>query len=377
MLGFSKKKSELTPNESASAALRIVAIPEIFYGGADPVIHYASQPSRLVSEKPSSPRPQPQSAAAKTELAPPIFRNRTALIVVAVIFLLLFIGGTAWYYIQKQISGARQPTSPAAPSTNVLVPETPTTTEETPAVATPSTTPSTTAEIPVSLRDHLGEFPRLNEVDTVDADADELTDLEEASLGTDPGKWDTDADGYYDGQEVINLYNPNGFAPIKIIDSGLVSEYVNPSWQYRVYYPHDWVPADVDATGDQVIFSTTNGDFVEVHAFHREAGQTFDQWFAATVANQSFTDLIPVTNRFGIAGWKRKDGLVGYFPTDTAVFVLLYHQAEDGPVAYRHMIGMMMQSFRTGTIVQALPPQIPLPGTEASSTPGGTGSSTP
>lgn len=49
------------------------------------------------------------------------------------------------------------------------------------------------------------------ETNTADSDNDGLTDYEElVKYKTDPNKVDTDGDGYYDGLEVENGYNPNG-----------------------------------------------------------------------------------------------------------------------------------------------------------------------
>ncbi|MDD4902118.1 MAG: trypsin-like peptidase domain-containing protein [Patescibacteria group bacterium] len=44
----------------------------------------------------------------------------------------------------------------------------------------------------------------------VDSDHDGLSDAQEAQLGTDPRNPDTDGDGYLDGSEVVNGYNPLG-----------------------------------------------------------------------------------------------------------------------------------------------------------------------
>jgi hypothetical protein len=33
---------------------------------------------------------------------------------------------------------------------------------------------------------------------------------------------------------------------VKIIDSGLITEYTNPIWQYRIYYPAGWQVGEVD-----------------------------------------------------------------------------------------------------------------------------------
>ena len=44
-----------------------------------------------------------------------------------------------------------------------------------------------------------------------DSDGDKLSDYDEVkTYGTDPLNPDTDADGYLDGEEVLNGYNPKG-----------------------------------------------------------------------------------------------------------------------------------------------------------------------
>jgi hypothetical protein len=50
----------------------------------------------------------------------------------------------------------------------------------------------------------------------VDSDGDLLTDEREAQLGTDPRKKDTDGDGYMDGVEVANGYNPLGEGKLSV-----------------------------------------------------------------------------------------------------------------------------------------------------------------
>jgi hypothetical protein len=209
--------------------------------------------------------------------------------------------------------------------------------------------------------DQLGQFPEQNLINTADLDADQLTDAEEESFSTDPGSSDTDQDGYYDGLEVFNLYNPKGFAPVKIIDSGLVKEYISANWQYRLYYPANWQSAEVDKDGNQVIFSTANGDFIEVHAFSKPSNQSFSDWFGATVRGEQFSDLVSLKNRFGVQGYERKDHLVSYFSTDTKIFVLLYHANTSGPISYRHIMTMATQSFRVDKNSLEIPDQTVLP----------------
>lgn len=53
-----------------------------------------------------------------------------------------------------------------------------------------------------------------------DPDVDKLTNLQEYQYGTNPQKPDTDNDGYKDGDEVINGYNPNGPGRLQEGDEG-------------------------------------------------------------------------------------------------------------------------------------------------------------
>lgn len=56
--------------------------------------------------------------------------------------------------------------------------------------------------------------------DAADTDGDTLTNAEEALYGTDPQKEDTDGDGYKDGDEVRNGYNPLGSGKLDTDNDG-------------------------------------------------------------------------------------------------------------------------------------------------------------
>mgnify|MGYP001598322476 FL=1 len=205
------------------------------------------------------------------------------------------------------------------------------------------------------------EFPNVQLLDSADLDSDSLTDVEEETFGIDPSKWDTDGDGYYDGQEAFNLYNPQGIAPMKIIDSGLVKEYINPTWQYRLYYPAQWALGTVEAEANHVLFSALSGDFVEVVAEKMNASETFADWFARKAVGQQFSDLQEFTNRFQENGWKRSDDLAAYFVREDNVFVLIYHPGNLDTIPYRHIMKMIMQSFRPAKTVVTIPEQLSVP----------------
>jgi len=205
------------------------------------------------------------------------------------------------------------------------------------------------------------EFPPFNTANTSDLDGDGLTDIEEELYGTDSGMWDTDGDGYYDGQEVVNLYNPRGFAPVRLVDSGLVREYVNPFAGYRVYYPIQWQRGSVDSEDLHVLFSAAGGEYVAIRVFEKTLDMTFVDWFGMYAEGQQFNQLVSFTNRFSVQGWKRTDGLVAYFENQRFVFVMSYYQPDSrAPVPYRSTMEMMFQSFRPSETTVEIPEQLPI-----------------
>jgi len=214
---------------------------------------------------------------------------------------------------------------------------------------------------PVSLEEQAIDFPRIISSDSADVDNDSLTDIEEETFATDSGSWDTDNDGYYDGQEVVNLYNPKGFAPVRLIDSGLIQEYVNPNWQYRIYYPITWERGVVDEQARQVLFSSITGDFVEVLVYNLKLDEDFINWFTRKAEGQQYTDIIKFKNRFAEEGYKRRDGLVAYFVTDKNVYVIVYHPGVTGFVSFRQTVEMMINSFRPSKTIFEIPDQVVLP----------------
>ena len=205
------------------------------------------------------------------------------------------------------------------------------------------------------------DFPPLFLTDSADLDTDSLTDMEEEIFDTDSGIWDTDGDGYYDGQEVFNLYNPKGAAPMRIIDSGLVLEYVNPIRQYRTYYPASWQVGSVDSSASHVLLSAATGDFISVSAFTKGEKETFEDWFAREAEGQQYADLKKFVNRFQEEGLKRKDDLVAYFMSGNDIYILSYHPGTSGFVPFRHLVQMLYQSFRPSKTAVEIPLQPVLP----------------
>lgn len=191
-------------------------------------------------------------------------------------------------------------------------------------------------------------------VSSTDTDFDGLTDVEEALYTTDPAKADRDSDGYLDGQEVENLYNPTGNAPIRIVDSNLVARYTNPAFGYSIFYPTSWVVRALDDKNPrEVLFTAPTGEFIQVIVDDNSEGLAALQWYA-----KQFPDVLPeslerifVDNLEGV--WTKDKATV--YLTKTAplangkrlLFGITYNYGERTSVNFRTTFKMMMKSFTT------------------------------
>ncbi|PIR76794.1 MAG: hypothetical protein COU32_00070 [Candidatus Magasanikbacteria bacterium CG10_big_fil_rev_8_21_14_0_10_42_10] len=372
MFGFgSKKKKKEKPS---NLGVQIHTIPDIFYGGNDPVIYHTeshegkrSESHNGIQKKKLVASTRQSSSSGSTWISS---HKRLLVWIGAGLILVAVTAFASWYYVQQakqqvtptQIVSSKKDTNFSTISTAVT---TPINTELIQPVTTPSSTTSTLDETQQDIAKIQAidpvSFPRILLASSQDTDADQLTDEEEVIFKTNPDVWDTDKDGYYDGQEILNLFNPSGFAPVKLIDSGLVNEYVSPIWQYRVYYPVSWQIGTVDTEGRQVLVSTISGDYVEIRIFDRMIGQSFQDWFALNIAGEKFQDIQQIINRFKETAFLRRDGLVGYFLSPKTVTVFIYHPGITGAVSYRSVMRMMIESFRQTSNVVDLPAQQALP----------------
>jgi hypothetical protein len=361
MFGSSTKKDDIHIGEPASAEdhaqLRIATIPDDFYGGKNPAIYEPTSKKTQVPPPKEVPSPTTEDVEVITEPSP----KKTVWIIIGVISFILFVLGVTAYYLHDGgilFAPSSEPEPVVSVPEPIIVPE-----PEPDPVIEPEIEPEPEIVIPTSSLDIPIAFPALNTSQGPDLDSDSLTDAEELIIGTDPGMWDTDEDGYYDGLEVMNLYNPLGFAPVRIIDSAsIVQEYINPVFGYRIYYPQAWNAGAVDTSGREILFSAISGDYIALYTRPMEPGETFQEWFTRNAPSERITNIAGFENRFTVPGFRRSDGLVAYFGVNEIVYTIVYYPIANVPVQYRQIMDMMVQSFRPDTAVQTIPDQRVLPG---------------
>ncbi|MFZ2190226.1 MAG: hypothetical protein WA057_03725 [Candidatus Magasanikiibacteriota bacterium] len=374
MFGKNKKENK---NDQQIANNNIQVIPSEFYGTADPVIHYEKSSTGGSNDKMKNVNIMDSSTKIPSAFFASLGKNkRIIFIVFASIIFLLAVVGIVWYYllqagiigktpavvvVEKTENNNVTDTNPINEDSNANPEDFQVTTDTLDFTASTTVDNNASPQTPDSLLEQPIDYPSVILTNSSDLDSDSLTDTEEELFDTDSGVWDTDNDGFYDGQEMVNLYNPKGTAPVKLIDSGLVQEYINPTWQYRVYYPIAWQQGEVDKGLKQTLFSAITGDFVEILVDSLEPGENFNSWFARRAEGQKYEDLLLFTNLFKENGYKRKDGLVAYFVANNNVYVMIYHPGVTGFIPFRHVMEMMITSFRPSKTLIEIPDQVALP----------------
>lgn len=271
---------------------------------------------------------------------------RTLFIVFATVLFIAVIGVASWYFtkdLRKVVPVATSiPEQSLVPA--LQIPETPKISVAPPAQA-PPTIPSAPFETPAvapepTPPEHTGKPQR-----GIDSDADGLTDVEETLYGTLPTNPDTDTDGFLDGHELFHLYNPIGREPQKIIDSGVVKQYVNDKFGYHIFDPIKWTAEPTDATLAEVHFNSTTGEFVSILATENKKNLSLADWYKTMNSVGTVDDLGRFTTKALDEGLVSADGLTVYFKNKGYIIVVAYNIGDKNSIEYQRTFEMMLNSL--------------------------------
>lgn len=297
----------------------IIVIPEAYYGGA--------VPKKISKAEVASGGITPRSPKTARNISPKL----VFFVIVGVLFLGV-VGGAIWYFTRGLATPAPETTLSPTPT----IPE-PTSVP----VQPPPTAP--TAEAPTS-----PEAPPLAPAELTpasDADADFLTEAEESLYGSQAMIPDTDSDGFLDGHEVFNLYNPSGLAPERLEATGFVTRFAHPTYAYELLYPKTWQLLP-EATAREISFQSATRESIAVSILDNPE-QVTARAFAETNAPQgTITDW--TANKANIAGVLVEEAiqLRGIFGVGDFLYVVHYALPAQGTPAYRKTFEMMLNSFK-------------------------------
>lgn len=189
-------------------------------------------------------------------------------------------------------------------------------------------------------------------VSSTDADADGLTDAEEAIYGTDTQKPDTDGDGFLDGEKVqadgtilgefVLGYNPNGAGRLE--GSTLVKRSENSAKEYSLLIPTSWTTNE--SSGLVVITpAAQTGEFFQVRAYDNATRQAPKNWYQTNNPQADVSKVRAVAFN-GLEGIISEDWTTVYLFKDAKVYGLTYTLGSVSQANYWTTFDMMMRSFK-------------------------------
>lgn len=239
----------------------------------------------------------------------------------------MVLGGAIWYFTR----GLRPPTEAPAPVPPVV---------ETPAPIEP---PPVTPEVPVPPEPQ--PLPPPEPTPSSDTDNDGLTQAEEGLYGSQDIVPDTDSDGFLDGHELVNLYNPSGIAPERLEATGFVTRFKHQSYFYELLYPKTWQLLP-DAGARELSFQSATGESIAVSVIDNPQQQTPAAFATSTAPSATITDW--TTNKANVSGVliEEAGALRGVFGNGNFLYVVQYSLPQAGAGAYRRTFEMMLNSLR-------------------------------
>ncbi len=221
---------------------------------------------------------------------------------------------------------------------------------ETPPETQPDEIPKVTSQYPIGLREY-----QL----ALDSDLDNLSDVEEREVyGSDPLRPDDDSDGFVDGHEVYNLYNPAGFKPVALKDTKLVQEYVNNVFGYALLYPAVWTRDPVDADGQSVLFTSETGEYFELITHPNKKKDSLIDWYLPRVSKVNVEQVRMVSNLTGVSGLLSPDSLSWFVARGEVVYELRYDIGVRIDANFMRTFEMMQNSFHLTTEPNYIPEEI-------------------
>lgn len=311
--------------KAADVSRMAVPKPEKVVEKRKPVPPPLPKPPKL----PPPPKPTKPAGPAKKKSGFPV-----KLVVIGIVIIALFAAAAivVWFSLNR-----------AEPEPEVTTPITPPVVEE---EEEEPLAVEEEEEPPVEEEEEEPEDPFEQELHVgTDSDSDGLTDIEETLYGTSPQLPDSDADGFLDGNEVFNRYNPNGLAPGSLFESGLVMLFDDPAFSYTIFYPTIWNMRAVGGPAEQVVFTAATSEVVQVIKHDKDSETTIMEWFLTQDGAASADDLLEFTTKEGLTGAMSPNRLTAYVDAGSFVYVVSYNVGTKATIDYLQTFQMMLNSL--------------------------------
>lgn len=180
-----------------------------------------------------------------------------------------------------------------------------------------------------------------------DMDNDLLTDAEEIIYQSNPNQGDSDQDGYLDGSEVANFYDP-ATAQVKLTNSAAVRKYTNSDYGYSIYYPTAWQARNLGESDQEVIFDSGAGEFIEASVQENLNNLAVLDWYLQNMPGVA-VDQIQKVQLGSQEGIKSVDGFNVYLTNAVGnknyIYTITYNIGNKTEASFKATFGMMQKSF--------------------------------
>lgn len=284
-----------------------------------------------------------QGSAAKPAIPAPAGKKFSNYIIFGILGVILI--GAGWLlYLSYQPPKAEQPVAvaPAKPEPAVE-------TKWPPAVSAPS------IEKPIETELVLGEEGKFEPakisqfnlaiVPVADKDKDGLTDAEEGLFGTNENLVDSDSDVYKDEEEVRNFYSPVDVGLIRLWQKNSVKYYSNAKYGYKVLHPATWIVQPVKDEPEEVMFTSSQNEFVDILVFEKKAGQALKDWYFEAAPTVKAADLKEYQTWKKLAALESPDSFTVYLEKGNQVFTINYNIGLKAEANFPNVFKMFVNSF--------------------------------
>ncbi len=187
----------------------------------------------------------------------------------------------------------------------------------------------------------------------IDSDSDGLTDAEERLYTTNSQVQDTDGDGFSDGEELGNLFDPNRADGARLEISGLVSPFTNRTFSYSLFYPASWSARAANQSDKELVIGSATGEFFSVAVQDNPSQLSAVDWYVSfidpsadtsTLKTLSLNNWSAVLNPTSRAAYLVKIDATGAILAPY-VYVLSYNPNTSAETQFQTTFMMMVRSF--------------------------------
>jgi hypothetical protein len=237
-------------------------------------------------------------------------RKRGMVIIVAGVLFLAGISYAFYYFIivNPQVFSTKTPIAPVVSEMTPEIASTPIPEAVTPVPSQPEILIVEPAPVEEATNTPAPE-PTVISRPAVDTDGDSLSVEEELILGTADNNLDSDGDGYTDGTELANGYNPAGDGKLDT-NSGLKSYlYDSSDFGFKTYYPSSWSSSKIGA-GDVFMFDSGESGYFQVAFASNPGFLSLSSWYDSQFSPGASQKLEKVSIKNGDGLYDRETGTI-------------------------------------------------------------------